>query len=154
MQATEGVHRGRLRGYVGESLVLAGLVVIAAFFAIQAPESRSLNPTDLGSQFFPRLVASVLIGLVLLRVVILLVTRRPVEEEHPPHWGLLAVMWVAILAYPLLWEVGFIPLTAAFVLVTMLAAGVRSWKTLLLSVVLYTAGSYYVFEELLHVPLP
>jgi uncharacterized membrane protein YhaH (DUF805 family) len=148
--------RGRapLTAYLGEVAVLLGLMVVATAFIVEAPTGRSYAPTDLGSAFFPRMVAGIMIGLSLVRLVVVVWARPHPGERDAVHWPMLATMWVAIVAYPLLWEVGFVPLTVVFVLVTMAAAGVRSWKTLALSAGIYTAGAFYVFDRILNVPLP
>lgn len=143
-----------IRTRVGELCVLVALVAIAAGFIVQAPQGRSFHPVDLGSAFFPRVISAILVVLILAHVVTTLGGRGRRETTTGVPWRLVVPMGVAIVAYPLLWELGYLPVTAAFVIVTMLAAGVRSWVSLAGAAVIYTAASYWVFERVLYIPLP
>lgn len=139
---------------IGEVIVLLGVVALGVAFIVEAPRGGTHHPVDLGSDFFPWVVGLAVIVLALIRAAMLAAGRGEPPPEDGPRWRLVVPMLAAIVAYPLVWPLGYVPVTAVFVLVTMRVAGVRSWRALVLAAGLYTAASYLVFEELLYVELP
>ena len=79
-------------------------------------------------------------------------TYRVLEERANPWFPI--VVLVALVAYvPLLYPIGFVPLTVLFIAVVVRASGARLLSSVLFAVTL-TAIIYLFFYYLLRVPLP
>lgn len=139
---------------VGELVVSLALACLAVFFIVGSAGPRTFNAHDIGPSFYPRLIGFLLIGSAAWRIVLTLRAREASDGWEGLHVPLVTGLWAAIVAYALLWRIGYIPLTLAFVVVVMLIAGVRSWRLLLVSSVAYVTITYLVFARLLFVPLP
>lgn len=139
---------------IGEVVVSGVLAVVAIAFIVASAGGRTFNAHDLGPSFYPRLVGSLLIASAAWRIVLTLRGRDIGEGWEGLHAPLVAGLWAAIFGYALLWPIGYIPLTLAFVVVVMLISGVRSWRVLLISALAYTALTYLLFARVMFVPLP
>lgn len=139
---------------VGEVIVSLALAVVALGFIIASAGGRTFNAHDLGPSFYPRVVGSLLVASAAWRIVLTLRGNDLGEGWEGLHAPLAVGLWAAIFGYALLWPIGYIPLTLAFVVVVMLIGGVRSWRVLLISALAYTTITYLLFARVLFVPLP
>lgn len=138
-------------------VVVAALLIVFACFVLW----DTLGYVDSDSSVFPRTVAGVLILASLAYIVVWLLGRAEPEDPAPAgSWPrrilLVAVMLVGALAMPL---VGFIPAALPIFGALLLAAMYDKWTPFRIVVypvvgVAIVLGFYYVFQELLQVPLP
>lgn len=140
---------------IGAGSVLAGIVVCILTMGIQ----RNSIGGDIGSRAFPLMAAVVLIlcGL-------LLFLKKPQEEQKPfllpNQWARLLVLLCSyILFTAALWGIGFIISTPVFLFwLTYLLGKVADKKTDLvknfLFCILLTVFMYFLYQKLLHIPLP
>ena len=138
-------------------VVVAALLIVFACFVLW----DTLSYVDGDSSVFPRTVAAVLILASLAYIITWLLGGA--EPEAPPQPGswprrilLVAVMLMGALAMPL---VGFIPAALPIFGALLVGAMYDRWTPFRIVVyplvgVAIVLGFYYVFQELLLVPLP
>jgi len=136
----------------GRSDRLAAVIILAASalyvryaLTFQPPRFRS---EALGPATFPLMIG----GLMLVCAAWLFIqSLRGVEAPRPP-WTVYVpavLLWVALLAYVLLFDLLGFPLsTALFLAAALRLLGVRPWWKVVLYTALFTAGLYYAFTAL------
>ena len=153
---TDALPKATERPNAGGVVVAALLIVFACFVLWD-----TLGYVDSDSSVFPRTVAAVLILASLAYIVTWLLGRaEPEGPTAPGSWPrrilLVAVMLMGALAMPL---VGFIPAALPIFGALLLGAMYDRWTPFRIVVypligVAIVLGFYYVFHELLLVPLP
>jgi hypothetical protein len=153
---TDALPKATERPSAGGVVVAALLIVFACFVLWD-----TLGYVDSDSSVFPRTVAAVLILASLAYIVTWLLGRaEPEGPTTPGSWPrrtlLVAVMLTGALAMPL---VGFIPAALPIFGALLLGAMYDRWTPFRIVVypligVAIVLGFYYVFHELLLVPLP
>lgn len=146
----------------GEFYLLAALSLLGLVFFVM---TWSYSPT---AALFPRIVSLVVGGLSLytlagrLRVTckVKAIPGR-IEEEKPAQKTspVSGVAWYVSLSFMaayffLIYAVGFVPATLAYLLAVPLVMGYRRKLIIAVVAVLFAAMVYFSFSSLLHVPLP
>lgn len=81
--------------------------------------------------------------------------RKEESSFFTARWGKLIAALFILLAYAFLLEIlGFLMMTFVFMLFTLKVVEPTKWRTTLLSSVLATIVSYFLFESWLKVPMP
>jgi hypothetical protein len=152
---TDATAKAAPRSDTGGAVVAALLIAFACFVLWD-----TLSYKDSDSYVFPRTFAVVLIVASLAHIIVWLIGRTAPEAPSAGSWVrrmlLVAVMLAGALAMPL---VGFIPASLPIFGALLLVAMYDRWTPF--RIVVYplvgaaiVLGFYYIFQELLLVPLP
>ncbi|UFJ43102.1 tripartite tricarboxylate transporter TctB family protein [Brevibacillus humidisoli] len=131
------------------ALIVMAFAAVVYLVSAQIPE---IQVSEIGPAFFPKMLS---ILLFLLGILLLLSSRREkaMKPEHPAKHAATAMGWMV--GYVVLFQwVGFLFSTPLILGVFLYALKVRKWLPLLLTPVGITLFIYFIFEQLLHVPLP
>jgi putative tricarboxylic transport membrane protein len=144
-----------------DKVIFAATLVLAAVYFYATSQIPSLEIGDpLGPKAFPRLLG---IGLLITAGVLLMEILRARKApppatgeaaEEPPHWPLLAgvVAWTAAY-FAVFTTLGFIVSTTLYLLGMTAWFNRGRWTMNILTSVLFSAGSYFMFTKLLGVTL-
>jgi hypothetical protein len=135
-------------------------LLAAAFYAL-ATFTQDINPVDPGPAFYPKLVSVLLFVAATVQVVRTWREGRGHGDRSPGDgWGgratrySLGTLGLSIL-YVVLFNRGpYLVTTTGFLLALMVLAGVRRWVLLCGTALGYALVTYYVFGQILMVPLP
>jgi hypothetical protein len=137
--------------------IVAAIVMIAlGVLIIQVSGSFPAIVGTLGPNFFPRMLAGLLIAF---SAAILIIAWRQKDDEpiEPPQKSTLFIFASLVIYILILPYLGFLAATPLFLLLSgfLLAEDIRKWwKKILVSSVVSTGSLYYLFAVLLNVPLP
>jgi putative tricarboxylic transport membrane protein len=145
-----------------DKIIFAVTLVLAAVYFYATSQIPSLEIGDpLGPKAFPRLLGiGLLITAGILLMEILRARKTPpqvdpnAEKEEPPHWPLLAgvVVWTSAY-FAVFTTLGFVLSTTLYLLGMTAWFNRGRWTMNVLTSVLFSAGSYFMFTKLLGVTL-
>ena len=144
-----------------DKVIFVATLVLAAVYFYATSQIPSLEIGDpLGPKAFPRLLGiGLLITAGILMMEILNARKAPPAEtqekpEEPPHWVLLGsvVAWTAVY-FGAFTTLGFIVSTTLYLLGMTAFFNRGRWMMNILTSVLFSAGSYFMFTKLLGVNL-
>ena len=146
-----------------DKVIFVATLILAAVYFYATSQIPSLEIGDpLGPKAFPRLLGIGLLitaGVLLMEILRARKTPPPpvdpaVEKEDPPHWPLLGsvVVWTSVY-FAVFTTLGFIISTSLYLLGMTMWFHRGHWKMNVLTSVLFSAGSYYMFTQLLGVTL-
>lgn len=145
-----------------DKVIFVATLILAAVYFYATSQIPSLEIGDpLGPKAFPRLLGiGLLITAGILLMEILRARKAPPEAdpnavaEEPPHWPLLAgvVAWTAAY-FAVFTTLGFMISTSIFLLGMTAWFNRGRWKMNVLTSVLFSVGSYFMFTKLLGVTL-
>lgn len=143
----------------GELAIGLGMALLAAAFYGLATFTQDINPVDPGPAFYPKLVSLLLFAAATAQV---FRTWREGRRARGPArgWGgratrySLGTLGLSVLYVALFNQGPYLVTTTAFLLALMLLAGVRRWVLLGGAALGYALVTYYVFGQVLMVPLP
>jgi hypothetical protein len=143
----------------GELAIGLGMALLAAAFYGLATFTQDINPVDPGPAFYPKLVSLLLFAVAAVQVV--RTWREGRRDRSPVHgWGgqatrySLGTLGLSILYVALFDKGPYLVTTTGFLLALMLLAGVRRWVLLGGAALGYALVTYYLFGQILLVPLP
>lgn len=147
---------------VGLVAVVLGLAYLLAIGWQVSAETDGLD--GVSGQTLPHLIGGLLTLLGLALTVQSVLRRRAAQAtgqasaqggEDWSRWrraalmvGLVACYWLGVT------YIGYVVSTAAALLAAMLFSGARNWKTMLILVLVVPPLMYWVFHELMYIPLP
>ncbi len=147
----------------GELIISVGMVILAAMFFGLATFTQSINPVDPGPAFYPRIVSLLLCVAALAQVLRTWRERRALSGANlgpGKSWAGGASRYVV---GTLILSVGYVALfniipylagAAGFLFGLMVLGKVRRWTVLCGAALGYALVTYYVFGQVLMVPLP
>ena len=145
-----------------DKVIFVATLILAAVYFYATSQIPSLEIGDpLGPKAFPRLLGiGLLITAGILLMEILRARKTPpaadpnAVEEEPPHWPLLAgvVAWTGAY-FAVFTMLGFMISTSIFLLGMTAWFNRGRWKMNVLTSVLFSVGSYFMFTKLLGVTL-
>ena len=145
-----------------DKIIFAVTLVLAAVYFYATAQIPSLEIGDpLGPKAFPRMLGiGLLIAAGILFMEILRARKTPpqadpdAEKEEPPHWLLLGgvVVWTAA-CFAVFTTLGFLISTSAYLIGMTMWFHRGHWKMNVLTSVLFSLGSYFMFTKLLGVSL-
>ncbi|MCL4425155.1 MAG: tripartite tricarboxylate transporter TctB family protein [Firmicutes bacterium] len=145
----------------GEIGISAGMASLAVFFYSLATFQQEMNPADPGPAFYPRLISLLLVVFAVAQMAISWRQNGLAGEKQGKEGaGRLPYIYVGgtlviSLIYLLLFKgAGYFWTTAGFLLALMLLGGVRNWLVLSSVALGYSLVTYYLFGQVLMVPLP
>ena len=140
--------------------VICVLMLLLAGYVFMSAGKYPVEVLTLGPAFFPKLVA----GLLVFFALALLIQTVLDRSESEPVDGPRSVFWVGVVAmaaYLLIMpKLGFLETTPVFLfgmgmyMAYMSGDGFSWWKKLTVSSLVTTGALYYLFAQLLNVPLP
>lgn len=147
----------------GEMAISVGMAVVASMFYALATFTQNINPVDPGPAFYPRVVSALLCVAALAQVARSWREGRARSAEMGRGGGarsgsapryvfgtlILSVVYVALFD-----KIPYFVGAMGFLLALMVLAGVRRWLVLGGAALGYAAMTYYVFGQVLMVPLP
>jgi putative tricarboxylic transport membrane protein len=144
-----------------EILISAGMALLAAVFYFLGTFTQSVNPDDPGPGFYPRTLSLLLFVVALVQI---LLSWRKKGEPHENRKGgaergdfswrmFIGTMLLSILYGFVFDKVSYLVTTTCFLLAMMLLGGVRKWHVLLCVAAGYSVATYYLFGQVLMVPL-
>jgi len=146
----------------GEVGIGAGMALVAIAFYGLAGFTQTVNPVDPGPAVYPRVV-SVLLFLFAALQIFLSWSRRESPAEagreaagRPPtgHTYSLGTLVLSIAYVGVFARASYLVTTTGFLLALMFLGGVRRWLVLGGVAIAYALATYYLFGQLLMVPLP
>jgi hypothetical protein len=145
----------------GELAIGLGMALLAAAFYGLATFTQDINPVDPGPAFYPKLVSLLLFVAAAAQVFRTWREGRGRKDRTPGHgWGgkatrySLGTLGLSILYVALFDKGPYLVTTTGFLLALMLLAGVRRWVLLGGAALGYALVTYYLFGQILLVPLP
>jgi putative tricarboxylic transport membrane protein len=147
----------------GELLISLWMALVAIGFFSLATFKQEVNPIDPGPAFYPRLVSILLLVFSAVQILRSWKDRdlSPSTDGEPKRlWTGAALKFsLGTLALSLIYvgvfdKVSYLMTTPTFLLALMLLGGVRKWTVLLGVALCYTLATYYLFGQLLMVPIP
>jgi len=143
---------------IGEILISAGMALLAALFYGLGTFTQEINPDDPGPAFYPRILAVLLFCFSFVQLVL---SWRTKEEQHEETGGQIKssqklVIGTLLLSvgYGIVFDkVSYLLTTTCFLVALMLLGGVRRWLVLLSVAVCYYLSTYFLFNQVLMVPL-
>jgi len=147
----------------GEMAISVGMAVVASMFYALATFTQNINPVDPGPAFYPRVVSALLCVAAFAQVARTWREARARSAERGPGgeaWTGSAPRYVfgtliLSVAYVALFDkIPYFVGAGGFLLALMVMAGVRRWGVLCGAAFGYAAVTYYVFGQVLMVPLP
>jgi hypothetical protein len=147
--------------YWGEIGISVGMALLALTFYSLATFTQNINPVDPGPAFYPKLVSLLLLGFAVAQ---LLRTWRGgrgaargtgvSEADRMAVRYSLGTLALSVAFVALFTEVPYLVSTTGFLVALMLLTGVRRWLVLGGAALGYALVTYYLFGQLLMVPLP
>ncbi len=147
----------------GELGISVGMALLAVAFYSLATFKQDINPIDPGPALYPRVV-SILLFVVSAAQVFLswkrkdffkegqrVTARQAASQTYKYSLGTLAL---GILYVGFFDKASYLVTTTVFLLALMFLGGVRRWLVLLGVALCYSLATYYVFGQILMVPLP
>jgi hypothetical protein len=147
----------------GELGISAGMALLAFVFYNLATFKQDINPIDPGPALYPRVVSVLLFGFSMLQVFLSWKRKDSLQARQSPaarpatgpaYKYSLGTLALSILYVGLFDKASYLVTTTALLLALMLLGGVRRRLVLLGVAVCYSLATYYVFGQILMVPLP
>lgn len=147
----------------GELGISVWMALVAVGFYSLATFKQEVNPIDPGPAFYPRLVSVLLFVFSAVQILRSWKGRdRPQSADGEPKtlWASatlkfsLGTLALSILYVGVFDKVSYLVTTPIFLLALMALGGVRKWMMLFGVAVCYTLATYYLFGQLLMVPIP
>jgi hypothetical protein len=140
-----------------------GMAALAVTFFRLATFTQQINPVDPGPAFYPRIVSLLLFAAAMTHAIRTWGQRRRrrVDPEVPTRERagrgtryIVGTLALCTLYVSLFNAAPYLVTTPPFLCAVMLLAGVRRWQVLCGSALGYALVTYYVFGQILMVPLP
>lgn len=141
----------------GEIGISAGMATLAVVFYALASFQQEINPVDPGPAFYPRLVSLLLFAFAAAQLILSWRSKKVKEPPKEPVSLLLSILGTLVLSvvYILAFaKASYLITTTIFLIALMLVGGVRKWLVLLSVAAGYSLATYYLFGQVLKVPLP
>lgn len=147
----------------GEMAISVGMAVVASTFYIFATFTQTINPVDPGPAFYPRIVSLLLLVAAFAQVARTWREARARSAERGPGGGartrsapryVLGTVILSVVYVALFDKIAYFVGAVGFLLALMVMAGVRRWGVLCGAALGYAAVTYYIFGQVLMVPLP
>lgn len=146
----------------GEMVISAGVALLAIVFFRLATFTQTVNPVDPGPALYPRVVSALLLVFALLQITICWsgkgqpkdVPRETGGRAAAVHKYSLGTLVLSIVYVGIFDRASYLATTTGFLLALMFLGGVRHWLVLCGVAIAYALVTYYVFGQLLMVPLP
>lgn len=141
-----------------ETLISNAFMLVGIFIYLQANNIEPLMKNELGSGYFPKVVALAIIILSLLNL--LLSLRKEHEEKVKEKGDLLGGLSTIVLIgiYSILYQkVGFLIGTSVYLFIQILILSPKEKRNILVFAtisILFPIFVYYVFTRLINMPLP
>ncbi len=147
----------------GELGISVGMALLAVAFFSLATFNQDINPIDPGPAVYPRVVSILLFMFSAAQAFLSrkrqdsfeegqgATARRATRQTYKYSLGTLAL---SILYVGLFDKANYLVTTTVFLLALMFLGGVRRWLVLLGVALCYSLATYYVFGQILMVPLP
>jgi putative tricarboxylic transport membrane protein len=149
---------------LGELGICVFMIIVSMFFIALSDFQQHSNPIDPGPALFPRITAAFTILLSAIQIIVSLrekVKADAVESTEKSRkanrlklfyvFGTLALTIVYVFLFDL---IKYILLTPIFLAAVMFLLGVRKWTVIVSVAVIYGAVSYWLYAQVLMVPLP
>ena len=144
-----------------EIAISAGMAVLAVLFYSLGTFTQTVNPDDPGPGLFPRTLASLLFIAALAQIALSWRKKaepRPDTEEAAEgsvfSWRLFVGTMLLSVLYGFVFDkASYLVTTTCFLLALMLLGGVRRWYVLVCVATGYSVATYYLFGQVLMVPL-
>ena len=144
-----------------EILISAGMAILAAIFYFLGNFTQSINPDDPGPGFYPRTLSLLLFIVALVQVVLSwrkkgesYENEKEVAERGNFSWSMFIGTMLLSVLYGFVFDIASYPVTTTcFLVAMMLLGGVRKWYVLLCVAIGYSVSTYYLFGQVLMVPL-
>jgi putative tricarboxylic transport membrane protein len=144
-----------------EILISAGMALLAAFFYFLGNFTQSVNPDDPGPGFYPRTLSFLLFIVALAQIALSWRKKREPREkgkEVAERGGFSYRVFIGTILLSIFYgfvfdKVSYLITTTCFLLAMMLLGGVRKWYVLLCVAIGYSVTTYYLFGQVLMVPL-
>ena len=144
-----------------EILISSGMALLAAVFYFLGTFTQSINPDDPGPGFYPRTLSVLLFIFALIQIVLswrkkgdLYENGKGVAEKGDFSWRVFVGTIFLSILYGLVFDkVSYLVTTTCFLMAMMLLGGVRKWQVLLCVAIGYSVATYYLFGQVLMVPL-
>jgi putative tricarboxylic transport membrane protein len=144
-----------------EILISAGMALLALLFYGMGGFTQHVNPDDPGPGVFPRALSVLLLIFSFAQIVL---SWRKKEKpggngkEISANAGFSYRLFFGTLLLSILYglvfeKVSYLITTTCFLLAMMVLGGVRKWHVLLIVAAGYSAATYYLFGQVLMVPL-
>ncbi len=144
-----------------EIAISAGMAALAVVFYSLGAFTQTVNPDDPGPGLFPRTLAFLLFIAALVQIV---VSWRKKAEPHAEateaaeggafSWRtFVGTMFLSVLYGFVFDKASYLVTTSCFLLAMMLLGGVRKWYVLVCVAMGYSVATYYLFGQVLMVPL-
>ena len=144
---------------VGEILISVGMALVAVLFYSLGDFTQEINPDDPGPAFYPRILAVLLFAFSFAQIVISWLTRKGEQdkeeagERKSPYKLIVGTLLLSVVYGIVFDKVSYILTTTCFLLAMMLLGGVRRWLVLLSVALCYSLSTYFLFNQVLMVPL-
>ena len=147
----------------GELGISAGMALLAVAFYSLATFRQDINPIDPGPAVYPRVVSLLLFMFSVVQVLLSWKRKDSLEEGQgaavrqaagQAYKYSLGTLTLSILYVGFFDKANYLVTTTGFLLALMLLGGVRKWLVLLGVALCYSLATYYVFGQILMVPLP
>ena len=147
----------------GEMVISGGMALLAVAFFSLATFTQEINPIDPGPAAYPRLVSLLLFAFSIGQVFLSWKGGSPAADKRSGGtWEKaatinrysLGTLALSILYVGLFNKASYLITTTVFILALMFLGGVRKWLVLLGVALCYSLATYYLFGEILMVPLP
>jgi hypothetical protein len=148
---------------LGELVISVWMALVAIGFYGLATFKQEVNPIDPGPAFYPRLVSVLLLLFSAVQILRSWKGRdrsQSADGEPKRLWTRatlkfsLGTLVLSILYVGVFDKFSYLVTTPIFLLALMLLGGVRRWMMLFGVAVCYTLTTYYLFGQLLMVPIP
>jgi hypothetical protein len=139
------------------------MAALAILFFRLATFSQQINPVDPGPAFYPRLISALLLVAATAQMIRTWregAARGQGDSSRRGTWASaasrysLGTLGLSILYVSVFNKAPYLVTTTAFLLALMALAGVRRWTILCGAALGYALVTYYVFGQILMVPLP
>ncbi|QGP94025.1 Tripartite tricarboxylate transporter TctB family protein [Neomoorella glycerini] len=142
----------------GEMGISAGMAILAIIFYSLATFKQEINPVDPGPAFYPRLVSVLLFAFAVAQL-ILSWRKGEIKKENKKEAGKMLLYIIGTLAFSIIYillfdATSYLLTTTFFLIALMLLGGVRNWWVLISAAAGYSLATYYLFGQVLKVPLP
>ncbi len=146
----------------GEVGISAGMAVLAIAFYGLARFTQTVNPVDPGPALYPRVVSALLFVFAVLQILLSWgrkiqpkeTNRQTGERATAAYKYSLGTLVLSIVYVGIFDRASYLATTTGFLLALMFLGGVRRWLVLGGVAIAYALATYYVFGQLLMVPLP
>ena len=145
---------------LGEILISTAMALLAVVFYSLGSFTQGINPDDPGPAFYPRLLSVLLFAFSFAQIILSWRTKEegqpeeaPGKKGRSPQKLILGTLLLSI-AYGIVFEkVSYVLTTTCFLLAMMLLGGVRRWLVLLSVALCYSLATYFLFGDVLMIPL-